>query len=346
MDAAMDVVFVDDSFAFDGLTPRGDAMGGPQKGLVHLAEALARRGHRVCVLNNCPAARDVRGVAWRPLAGAERPAGAELLVALRHPPLLRTLPARRRVLWATAPAAALHRSEAARALAEIDEPRLLFMGARHRADWPPDDPRASVVVPGIAPPYVEAGPPAGYWPPRAVVTTHPLMGLARLVSLWRDRVEPLVKGAELHVFSASLLPGVEGKRVDERFRDIWSKVEAAAPQGVRVRRPLPDHDMAEEYRRARVHLYPGGGAEVYAATLAESQATGLPGVTRRDGAAAERIADGRSGFLVPDDEGFANCAVLCLKEEIVYRGRSRDALDMQRGPTWDEVAGVYEGFVA
>ena len=129
------------------------------------------------------------------------------------------------------------------------------------------------------------------------------------------------------------------------FKPLLDQALGAAGHGVRLMRPLADHDMAEVYRHARVHLYPGAEREVYASTLAESQATGLPAVTRRLGAAEERIVDGRSGFLTPDDEAFVNCAVLCLKEDIVYRGRSRDAVQMQRGRSWDDAAAEVEAMV-
>ncbi len=338
----MNVIFIDDSFPFDGLTPRDEPMGGAQKGLVYLAEAMAARGHQVTVLNRCEAPRDHRGVAWRPLEGGERPEKADLLVALRNPALLETIPATRRALWVTTPGQVLLRGDAPQALARAGDARLVFMGANHRATWREDDANAVVIQPGVAEVYRAADKPAGYWPPRALVTTHPRMDMEWLVSLWCGRIEPLIKGAELHIFSGSLLAGTKGQRVPEELRDLWQRIEAGAGQGVRVRRPMPDHDMAEEYRRARAHLYPGGMGEPFAFTLAESQAVGLPGVTRRQGAAAERIVDGRSGFLTPDDEAFANCAVLCLKEDLVYRGRSKDAVDMQRGRSWDDAAAEFE----
>jgi len=338
----MNVIFVDDSFPFDGLTPRDEPMGGAQKALVYLAEAMAARGHEVTVLNRCAAAYDNRGVAWRPLEGGDRLDRADLLVALRHPALLETVPASRHALWVTTPGQSLLRGEAAQALAQIREVRLVFMGAAHRATWREDDTNATVIVPGVADVYRQTEGLGGYWPPRAMVTTHPRMDMDWLVSLWTRKIEPLIKGAELHIFSGSLAAGAQGRTVPEEVRDLWRQIEAAAGQGVRVRRPLPDHDMAEEFRHARAHLYPGGLGEPYAFTLAESQAAGTPGVTRRQGAAAERIVDGRSGFLTPDDEAFGNCAVLCLKEDIVYRGRSKDARTMQRGRSWDDAAAEFE----
>lgn len=345
----MQVLLLDDSFAYDGYTPRHDAMSGPEKGLVHLAEALVRRGHAVRVRNRCQGARRIRGVDWQPLEG-DGPAGkgaiddgggADLAIALRHPRLLAPLRrAAARALWLATPGDAL--AGGAAALADDADLRLVFMGEAHRATWPADDRRAVTIEPGVAPPYLACEPPCGWWPPRAGATLHPRAGLERLIDLWCRRIEPLVAGAELHLFSSLLAAAAAGKSIDGPAMAVFRRAEAAAGQGVVVRRPLPDADMAEAWRRARVHLHPGTAREAYAMTLAESQAAGCPGVTRRGGAAAERVVDSRSGFLAMDDEAFANCAVLCLKEDIVYRGRARDARDLRRDRSWDDAAADFE----
>ncbi len=336
----MKILFVDDSFAFDGYTPRNDAMGGVQKGLVYLAEALARRGHDVRVRNRCRHSLAFRGVRWQNL-DEEAQDGAELAVALRHPRLLEAAPAgAMRVLWV---ADCLDGPAQGTLPDGVD--CFVFMGEHQRSTWQTGTERAATIPPGIAPAYLEAEPPAGFWPPRAVTTTHPRAGLRWLLDLWLEKIRPMIDGAELHIFSGLLARAAAGKTVDNDLRPLWRDVEAAAGSGVIVRRPLPDADMAREFRHARVHLHPGSVREAYAATLAESQAAGCPGVSFRQGASTERIRDSRSGFLVPDDAAFANCAVLCLKEDIVYRGRSRDAFQLQRDRSWDDAAAGFEALV-
>jgi glycosyltransferase involved in cell wall biosynthesis len=183
-------------------------------------------------------------------------------------------------------------------------------------------------------------------PPRAVVTTHPRMDLPWLLDLWAERIAPRAKGAELLVYSAALASGQAGADVPADIAPILARALALRDAGIRLVRPLADPDMANAYRAARVHLYPGHGQEVYAATLAESQAVGLPAVARKKGAAPERIRDGRSGFLVPDDEAFVNCAVLLLNDDMVFRTRSNDARSLQRGRSWDDAAAEFEALAA
>ena len=43
-----------------------------------------------------------------------------------------------------------------------------------------------------------------------------------------------------------------------------------------------------------------------------------------------------------DDAAFANFAILCLKEECVYRDRSKDTADLQPDRSWDDAAAECE----
>jgi glycosyltransferase involved in cell wall biosynthesis len=115
---------------------------------------------------------------------------------------------------------------------------------------------------------------------------------------------------------------------------------------VEIRRPGGDLDMAPAYRQARVHLHPGHGDDMLASTLAESQASGLPAVARPLGAARERILDGKTGFLAPDAEAFANTALTLLKEDGVFWGFSRDARLAQAGRSWEAASADFEAALA
>jgi glycosyltransferase involved in cell wall biosynthesis len=202
--------------------------------------------------------------------------------------------------------------------------------------------RAVVIAPGVRREYTEAEAMAPEHPPRAVVTTHPLMDLEWLVRLWVGEIRRRITDAELHVYSATLDQGALGGKVPERVRPVFDLVMKAKRDGVVVERPRADPDMAEAFRAARVHLYPGAANEVYCSTLAESQAVGVPAVSRRFAAAGERIRDSETGFLVPDDEAFASCAILLLMNDDVFRARSDEARTHQRRRTWDAAAAEFE----
>src|SRR5471032_403171 len=99
-----DIVMADDGIAFAGMLAESSPMGGAEAAFVGLAEALARRGHKVTVYNNCTAPLVHNGVAWRPLADGT-PAAADLYIANRGDKLLRRVTsARRTIFWIHNPA--------------------------------------------------------------------------------------------------------------------------------------------------------------------------------------------------------------------------------------------------
>src|SRR5258707_3341436 len=99
-----DIVMADDGITFDGKLAETAPMGGAEAAFVGLAQALARRGHRVTVANNCAAPIDHNGVAWQRLDGfaSDR---ADLYIANRGDRLLRRVrAARRTIFWLHNPA--------------------------------------------------------------------------------------------------------------------------------------------------------------------------------------------------------------------------------------------------
>jgi glycosyltransferase involved in cell wall biosynthesis len=343
----MNVLLVDDSIAFDGYTPSSQPLGGVEKAFASLPAALHRRGHDVRVINRCGFPITADGVSWQTW-NDPRPESCDVLIAHRKPALLDfPVTARRRILWLANASGYLEKGLNPAVLERHADAPLVFSGAAHRDTCPQAlTDRAVIVEPGVRRDYLDAGDMVPAYPPRAVVTTHPLMDFDWLLGLWSKEVKPKVADAELHVYSATLARAELGGDVPERIAPIYKRVAAARGDGVVVERPRADPDMVETYRAARVHLYPGAHGEAYCSTLAESQAVGLPAVARRRPAASERIRDSETGFIVPDDEAFASCAMLLLSHDDIFNGRSRDARAHQRGRDWDAAAAEFEALFA
>ena len=342
----MDILLVDDSIAFDGYSPASGPLGGDERAFASLPAALRRRGHEVRVINRCRFAITADGVQWQTWDGAP-PVACEVLIAYRKPSLLDfPVKAERRIFWAAGDATALKRGLNREVLKRHGDTPVVFAGPAHRARCPDElADRARVIGPGVRREYLEAGPMAPAHPPRAIATSHPLLDLDWLLRLWCAEIRPRAPGAELHVYSSLLDSGDLGAELAENIRPILERARAGGDDGVVIKRPLGDPDMAEAYRGARVHLYPGDGRLAYCYTLADSQAVGLPAVTRRIGAAGERIIDSETGFLVPDEEAFLSCAMLLLTDDNIFNNRSASARERQRGRSWDDAAAEFEALL-
>ncbi len=333
----MRIVMMDDSLPFDGYTPGSQPLGGAEKAFASLPGALVRRDHDVQVFNRCRFAMSIEGAAWNNLE-SRPPLQADALVAFRRPALLRSVrQAARRVLWLTQPPRRLDHPEHRAVLKEL-RPTLVFQSQVQVGAWRSTlDLPVRVIAPGVRYEYLsdEAMAPKG--PPHAVVTTHPGHGLDWLLRLWVERVHPACPEAELHVFSAVLDRGQVGGEVPEALKPVLASALEARRKGVVIRRPEGDEGMARAYRAARVHLYPGHPDDMACATLMETQATGLPAVVRPLGAAPERVVNGETGFVVPDDEAFANLTVQYLTDDAMFWNASRTGREKQRR-SWDDAA--------
>ncbi len=340
----MDILLVDDSIPFDGYTPSSQPLGGVEKAFARLPAALQRRGHKVRVINRCAFPIEAEDVPWHPWDSTP-PNRCDVLIAHRKPALLDfPVQAAKRILWlGGGTAGSLTKGGNGDILARHASAPIVFNGPTHHVGCPIGlANRAVTIEPGVRRLYREAEAMAPANAPRAVTTVHPLRGLGWLLELWETSLHPLVGHAELHVYSAALTRGLIGQEVPAAIKPLFDRAMELKDKGVVIQRPRADSGMAQAYREARVHLHPGHGDETYCSTLAESQAVGLPAVTRRAAAATERVRDGESGFVAPDDEAFANCAMLLLTADNVFEGRSRDAIAHQRGRGWDDAAADFE----
>ncbi len=342
----MRITLIDESVPFDGRSPATVPLGGPEKAFAELATALARADHQVVALNRVAEAVTVEGVDWRPLAEAVSSGPTDLLIALRKPRLLALVAeAGRRVLWCTGDAARLDRAANRNALARY-RPHLAFLGPNQAERWRGRvDVPVSVIRPGVAKTFLDAGPLDPTCPPRAVVTSHPARGLDWLIKLWTGSLHPALPSARLEVYSAVLSGGLAGRPVPESLRPLLGAVLDAQDKGVVVRPPLGDTGMAEAFARARVHLYPGAPEDTFCYSLTETQACGLPAVARPLGAAGEVIVNGETGYLAPDDPAFVNLALMILRDDDCFAGLSTEARDRQRKRGWDEVAHLFATLV-
>lgn len=336
----MRVTLIDDSIPFDGYTPGGQPLGGAEKAFASLPGALVRRGHEVTVINRCRFRMSIEGAQWLTWDTA-RPLDTEVLIAFRKPALLMEMRAvRKRILWLTAPAGYLRQAAGRTVLDEL-KPDLVFLGPAHHATWA-GLLRAAVIPPAPRYDYLADQSVAVAAPPRAIVTTHPAHGLDWLLRLWCERIHPQAPEAELHVYSMVLDKGQLGGEVPDALKPVLVQALEARTKGVIIHRPQGDLGMAEAYAQARVHLYPGHADDMGCFTLMDSQAMGVPAVARPLGAASERIRNGQTGYVVPDDDAFANVALQLLTNDDVYWGMNRDARLMQRERSWDAVAADFE----
>jgi len=343
----MQLTFVDDSIPFNGLTAHERPLGSAEKALAGLTSALAGRGHEVVVVNRCTEIEVVEGVTWLPW-DAPRPPEQDVVIAFRKPALLEEVEqAEHHALWMWGGCKLLNKPTNQIVL-DKTEPTLIYVSEPQGRSWKPwRDFREAVIEPGIGQIFLESEPVENEPKAIALTTTHPLHGLQDMVRLWAEGIHPLRPEAELHIYSAALSQAIDTGEADAKIAAVYEGIVGAADKGIRVKKPLPDPDMARVYEEAKVHLYPVISGETYCGTLAESQACGLPAVVNASGGeagvAGARVRNGQTGYLAPDDSAFINLTGEILAEDSgMYRTLHRDALTLQRQRSWQTAAIEFE----
>lgn len=338
------VTLVDDSIPFNGSTPAYQPLGGAEKAFASLPAALARRGHVVRAFNRAPHSMGIDNVSWVNWEGRKPPI-TEILIAYRKPSLLEfTRAVGARVLWVAGHASYLNTQAAADVLSR-NNARVVFSGEAQRKTFKAHGQIKTLTIqPAVRDEYRNAGPmEAKDRAPIAIVTSHPKHGLDWLVKLWVSRIRPRVPEAELHIYSASFRKAELGSEpIAEDLKDLFALVKGAASSGVVIKSPSGDVDMVQNYRRARVHLYPSSEHDLTCSTLLESQAVGVPAICRPLGAVEERIDPGESGFLAPTDEAFTEDAIRLMTDDAAFDRASTEARSNARSRSWDTVAGEFE----
>jgi glycosyltransferase involved in cell wall biosynthesis len=300
-------------------------LGGVETAVALLAEGFGARGHQLHL--------HFEGEAG-PL-----PPRADLVIAARVPRLFRSLPSGRRVLWLHNPARYLRKPRHLLPLLQA-RPALVTLGQSHAATLPWFVPGRRAQIPlAVAPPFDTPAPRRAAPPPVAIFASNPLRGLDWLLDLWERRIHPAVPAAELHAYSGAATYGGE-PRLAERAAPILAR--AAATPGVRLMPPVPRPALRDAMLGARAMLYRGDAGETFCLALAEAQASGLPCVVTDLGAVRERIADGRTGHVAPDDDAFAASAIALLSDDAEWQSMHEATLARGPGPSWADVAQRFE----
>lgn len=345
------IVMADDGIAFDGRTPEKGPLGGAESAFVALAEALARRGHSVLAATNCLAPVTHNGVEWRPI-GNGLPDEADLYIANRGDKLLPLVPRARRVaFWVHNPAGYLLK---ARYLWKLlrRRPVVVFIGTYHASTypgWAPSGGRA-VIPYGIDERFRTVEPAAAAPGPRAVFTSNPLRGLDWLVELWVSRIHPVIRQAELHIFSGAATYGAAGDAKAAPMRLVLDYARRMAECGIVVRDPVPKAALAAELARFRVFTYRGTEDETFCSAAGEAQAAGVPAVVCAIGSLPERVVQRTTGFVVSaaagrDEEEFASATLKLLSDDALWSRMHNAALARQRSRGWDEAAAEFESLI-
>ncbi|HEY2014293.1 MAG TPA: glycosyltransferase family 4 protein [Bryobacteraceae bacterium] len=281
----------DRHFLYDGSTPDAKGVGGGLTARVRLAAALARRGHQVSLICNCPGPSVHDGVPYFPLESVDRIATEALVVhssggAFDITPLL-SIPIQAKTQIVVSSGIGLPKGTLEFA------PHAVYACSNFLRDeiarLCPFVPRKNIFV-------THYGINRWNWtglfdrardPRRLIYSSHPSKGLEAS----REVVRRL-------------------RRNDERFslhcyggNQLWGQAEETPPAepGIFYHGLINQRDLAAEYKRSAFLMQLQTRPEPFGITVVEGMAAGCLVVASPVGAFTELIQHGQNGFLIEGD---------------------------------------------
>lgn len=293
----MKILFVDGTAAFEPTRLSTKPTGGICTSLTLVPRYLASRGHQVYVVSICEQEVFLDGVCYT--RDQEKFADPDVVVFNRNTitnPAVDCFPNARIVFWAH----------------DIVDPRYFEDDGYLRADYIvalSDYCKESyadfygiphekfVVIPnGVDPTvfYKGTGPRNhNLW----VCASAPIKGL-QPIDYWYANMKRHNPDLELRLYCSSSLHEIpEEKKHAEMLQKLREK-------GVRVLDPIPQHELADVFRKAYALLMPNSYPEICSNVLLQARACGLPVIASNIGSASEFIEHEYSGLLtstIPSD---------------------------------------------
>ncbi len=316
------------------------ALGGIERTIIQLSQALARKGMDVSVWNNTDEAINAGGVNWIPKKRTDLLKSYDIVIACNDSCLFDTyaqasghkdfLP----VVWFH------NRVTFEKIIRKGRMPSLLrwrpvgvFLGTDHLKNATRFLPLRQKVIIGhgleqaIFDNIPDADPVADRTPV-AIFISQAYRGLNGIIRLWVDKIHPAIPNAELRVYSADFTP--------ENLHHL-SKSDLAA-YGIRLEGRLPRLQLIEAMREARVCVIPGHADETFCLAAAESLALRVPVITYGTGALRERVANGKNGFVAADESDFAQKLHSLLSDKALWQKLYAHGLENAEQYTWDAAA--------
>lgn len=333
------VTILDKNHKYDGSSINNKPLDGALKSIILLSEALASIGHVVRVYNNCEGPKVINNVSWNKIDKFDA-SHSDVWLVHNDPKLLDLIPSKdKKILWLTSSGLKLARPENF-SITMKHKPTLIIQGENHVNSIPEGlkSLDATIIPAGQSKYFIENEDLFPSVTPKALVTSHPLMGLDWIIDIWSKYIHTKLPWAELHVYSHSLYRAVSGEEVPDAYNEIVNIVKKNLRYNVKVNIPKIDKLLINEIRDFRVHLYPSHKFEVSAFSLSETQALGMPAIVRPLGSAAEKIYNGKTGFIAESEKLFSEYAIKLLSDLTYFKTVNKECKNLKQARSWNKVA--------
>ena len=338
----MHIVFLDNSIKFNGKSLNIKAIDSMQKNLILFAESLAEKNYKVFVYNNTSKEELVSGVFWQ---NYERVRGkkikCDILIVLQDTDLIEnSINASLKYFWLVKPI--LEKNHKNTVLNLMKAKYNILFENYNIVDTLPHIYRfiskfrlqAGVCKDFISVKHINFG------ISNAFVTSHPLRGLDWLIDLWCNFIHNKVPWAELHIYSNLLNKNKLSKNV--KISNLQLKIFSKKNAGICVKQPLPQNQFIKLLSNYRVHLNPILTETSQLTTLLESQASGIPVISRANNSIYDFIYDNETGYITNNHNKFAKKTIEILTNKSLFINLSNNSRLNTHIKLWSDIVLNFE----
>jgi glycosyltransferase involved in cell wall biosynthesis len=284
-------------------------IGGSELMAIHMSEGLAKLGHHVTIYNSCGHKTILNNVVYEPTGYLYNHMNCDVLIVSRYANLLDSIPARKKFLW-------VHDVVAQHCTPELIKltDKVLVL-----SDWHKQNVMAVNQVPEEKIVVTRNGIDLNRFqlnnkePFRCINSSSPERSWRALLDVW-PRIKKQVPDASLHLFYGfeDLLKSKDNIPL---VIELQTKIEASKSLDVVYHGRVNQEELADQFMKSEVWLYPTLFLETYCIGAAEAQAASCKMVTSNLAALNETV--GSKGTLIPFghpeyNEMFIQAAVTAL----------------------------------
>jgi glycosyltransferase involved in cell wall biosynthesis len=338
----MQITFIENSINFTSSSLNYKAIDANKKNLINFAEKLAKNGHSITIYNNTNKVRKENGVLWNCLDSIKREyIETDVLIVCDDIELINNnVNSKIKFFWLSY---FLEEADQKKALINLIKNKYIILynsislikNLKVNFNY----------VPKL---HLDRGVNESFFNIKksnlskccALITSHPLRGLDWMIDVWKNIIALKVPWAELHIFSQTLSSKNFSKNV--KINNLKLKLYEYKNEGIFIKKPLIESEFINNLNNYRVHLNPAINSDFFSSSILESQAAGIPVVSRINANIHEIIYNNETGYITNDIDEFASKTINLLNDNVLFSRISNNAKLNNRIKKWEDIVMKFE----
>ena len=338
----MHFVFLENSTDFTSSSLNLKAIDSFQRALIHFCKELVRRNHRVTIFNNTSINKSENGIDWLHLSEISNLSDdPDVFIICNDTDFLDSaINAKLKLFWINSNITILNYKKT---LFHLIKNKFIFL---YHSDYLISSlPHNFQYIPKIK---FKIGVDNGFFKIQnfninncnALVTAHPLKGLDWLLDIWIKIISLKIPWAEMHIYSHTLYKKSFVKNI--KINNLKLKLLKYKNNGIHVKKPERENEFIQTLSNYRVHINPSNDFSSLPLTIIESQARGLPIVSRENNVIFDYVYHNETGYITNDPKNFANKIMDLLTDNSLFSRINSNAKLNNKIYDWETVVESFE----